>query len=72
MISQSSAHARETPIFMAHGKEDFVVPYPLGQIAFDALKKAGFAASWQSYPIGHTVCAEEIQEISSWLQTIYT
>jgi phospholipase/carboxylesterase len=71
-IAKSLPVARETPIFMAHGTQDMVIPYALGQIAYDALKKAGFAASWQGYAMGHSVCNEEIRAISSWLQAIYT
>jgi phospholipase/carboxylesterase len=72
VIGQSAAFAKNIPILMAHGTQDPVVPYAMGQIAYDALKKAGFAASWQSYPMGHSVCAEEIAEIANWLKTIYS
>jgi phospholipase/carboxylesterase len=72
VISQSSPTARNVPIFMAHGTQDMVVPYPLGQNAFDNLKKAGFAVNWQNYAMGHSVCETEIKDISKWLTTLYT
>jgi phospholipase/carboxylesterase len=72
VIAGSAPDAKNVPILMTHGTQDVVVPYALGQVAYDALKKAGFAASWQSYPMGHSVCADEIGDISKWLQVIYS
>ncbi len=72
VISQSSAASRNVPIFMAHGTQDMVVPYPLGHTAFDNLKKAGFAVNWQNYAMGHSVCETEIKDISAWLTALYT
>jgi phospholipase/carboxylesterase len=72
VIAQSAPFAKNIPILMAHGTQDPVVPYAMGQIAYDTLKKAGFAASWQSYPMGHSVCGDEIADISNWLKVIYS
>lgn len=69
-IAKSLPVMRNVPIFMAHGIEDRVVPYVVGQAAFDQLKKAGFAAGWQSYQMGHSVCANEIMDISKWLKEV--
>jgi phospholipase/carboxylesterase len=69
-IVKSLPVTRNIPIFMAHGTQDTVVPYALGQTAFDLLKKSGFAAGWQSYQMGHSVCANEISDISEWLKEV--
>ena len=66
-IAKSLPLTRNIPIFMAHGTQDMVVPYMLGMHAFELLKKTGFAAGWQSYPMGHSVCATEIADIGKWL-----
>lgn len=59
---------KTTPIFVGHGTYDDVVPVALGKMAFDAVDKRGFNASWQQYPMQHNVCLEEVQDISAWIQ----
>jgi phospholipase/carboxylesterase len=58
---------RQTPIFAGHGSEDDVVPPQLGINARDLLLKQGYALTWHSYPMPHSVCLEEIGDIGSWL-----
>jgi phospholipase/carboxylesterase len=60
----------EIPIFMCHGQQDMVLPMALGKSAFTTLKSAGYRVESREYPMGHEVCLEEIQEISSWLQSV--
>ncbi len=57
----------KTPIFAAHGTEDDVVSIELGLRARDFLEQNGYACQWQEYPMPHSVCLEEIQDIGSWL-----
>jgi phospholipase/carboxylesterase len=56
------------PIFLAHGTEDPIVPYALGKATYLALKEAGLEIDWHSYAMGHSVCGEEINDISQWLK----
>ena len=65
---QWAATNDSTPIFVAHGSYDNVVPIALGKMAFSALQTRGFHASWREYPMPHSVCPEEIQDISAWIQ----
>jgi phospholipase/carboxylesterase len=60
----------QIPVLMCHGLRDMVLPMALGKSAFTTLKSAGYAVEWHEYPMGHEVCAEEIQEISRWLQSV--
>jgi phospholipase/carboxylesterase len=57
-----------TPVFMAHGSQDPVVPESLGLRSRDALQALGMAIQWRSYPMPHSVCAEEIRDLGDWLQ----
>ena len=57
----------DCPIFMAHGTHDPVVPYEGGQLSRQALEAQGYEVEWREYPMQHSVCAEEIADISSWL-----
>jgi len=59
--------ARDTPVFMAHGTLDSVVPYSLGKQSAARLQRLGCAIEWHEYPIQHTLCPEEIRDISGWL-----
>lgn len=67
MIEEASAANRETPIFVAHGTGDDVVSLDLGMRARDFLEQNGYACQWHEYPMPHSVCLEEIQDIGAWL-----
>lgn len=58
----------DTPIFMAHGEHDDVVPVFMGKAAFDTLQQNGFNATWETYPIQHNVCMPEVNSISQFIQ----
>ncbi len=58
---------RETPIFLAHGLYDGVVPIARAIAARDALQGQGYAVQWHDYPMQHNVVPEEIEEINRFL-----
>jgi phospholipase/carboxylesterase len=60
----------QTPIFMAHGLSDSVVPFMLGNISRQQLEGLNYPVEWRSYPMAHTVVQEEIEDISRFIQTI--
>lgn len=64
---ESTVAGRKTPVFMAHGSQDPVVPQALGQRSREALQTLGVAVEWHSYPMPHSVCAEEIRDLGDWL-----
>ncbi len=64
--SRSSAN-KNIPIFLAHGTEDDIVPYMLGQTVAVALQENNLPVAWHSYPMPHSVCKQEIQDITAWL-----
>lgn len=57
------------PIKIQHGQLDPVVPESLGKQATTTLVKLGYSVSYQSYPMEHAVCPEQIDDISDWIQT---
>lgn len=63
---RSGANAR-TPIFMAHGAFDPVVPQVLGERSRDRLRHWGYAVDWHSYPMAHQVCPQEIADLADFL-----
>jgi len=58
------------PIFMAHGRFDDVIPLQRAQASREALEKMGYPVEWHEYPMPHSVCAEEIADISAFLSKV--
>jgi phospholipase/carboxylesterase len=56
-----------TPVFMAHGRQDDVVPILGAMASRTALQALGHAVEWHDYPMGHSVCPEEIGDLNQWL-----
>lgn len=67
MTEQFFLH-RETPILMAHGEFDPVIPIHVAERSAEALVQRGYTVDWQTYPMEHQVCAEEIAYIAAWLR----
>src|ERR1700728_2137286 len=59
-----------TPIFLAHGSYDTVVDPRLGEETRALLVAAAYPVEWHSYPMAHTVSAEEIAAIAAFLQRV--
>jgi phospholipase/carboxylesterase len=64
---RSDANA-PTPVFLAHGTRDPVVPLARGTAARDALQGLGMDVAWHEYPMEHSVCIEEVQALQQWLR----
>lgn len=56
-------------VLVCHGTHDPVVPEPLGHSSYQTLLAMGHPAEYRTYPIGHEVCLEEIQDVARWLGT---
>ncbi|MNU06862.1 Carboxylesterase 2 [compost metagenome] len=54
-------------MFAAHGTQDDVVPLQLGVAARDFVQARQHPVTWNTYPMGHSVCLEEIAAIGAWL-----
>jgi phospholipase/carboxylesterase len=59
-----------TPIFMAHGTQDPVVPYGLGEESRRLLDGAGYRVEWHSYPMPHSLCEAEVADLRAWLARV--
>lgn len=64
---EMQAGSRITPVFMAHGRSDSVVPYKLGVDSREALLALGCAVEWHEYAMPHSVCDAELRDIETWL-----
>ncbi len=57
----------DTPVFLAHGRNDGIVPLARGVAGRDLLHSLGQPVQWQDYPMEHSVCIEEVQALQQWL-----
>jgi phospholipase/carboxylesterase len=68
--AEAAAANRSIPIFFAHGSHDPVIAMTMAESSREALDAAGYTVEWHDYPMQHSVCAEEIADISRWLARI--
>lgn len=61
------ADMRSVRVLMAHGEQDEVVPFALGKAGCDALAESGVAVDWHAYAMPHTICQQELRDVSGWL-----
>lgn len=61
---------RDVPVFMAHGTQDPVVAISRALQSRELLGREGYTVEWHEYNMPHSVCAEEIRDISTWLQRV--
>ena len=59
-----------TPIFMAHGRGDPVIPIDRDEKSRDFLQALGYKIEWHEYMMQHSVCPEEIVDIGRWLRRV--
>jgi len=59
---------RELPILVCHGTRDPVVNEALGKKAEADLRALGHPTQYRNYPMEHSVCLEQIHDISTWFQ----
>ncbi len=67
---EKSPQNAEVPIFFAHGTDDPIIPLSLAQQSRQMLLQMNYAVSWYTYPMQHSVSAEEIQEIANFMSEI--
>ena len=66
--AEMTAGGKATPVFMAHGTQDPVVAPAWGSRSRDALQALGVGVEWRTYPMAHSVCADEVRQLGDWMQ----
>jgi phospholipase/carboxylesterase len=64
---ERSAANADVPIFWGHGSVDPVVAFQRGTDSRDVLQSLGYPVEWHTYPIAHSVCAEEVADLRQWM-----
>jgi phospholipase/carboxylesterase len=66
--AERSAANAATPIFMAHGSVDPLLPLALAEGSRRTLEALGYAVDWHVYPMPHSVSMDEIADVAAWLK----
>ena len=67
---QAHGANRDVPIFLAHGSQDPVIGLALSERSRAAMADLGYIVEVHTYPMPHSVCAEEIRDIANWLTRV--
>jgi phospholipase/carboxylesterase len=67
VAAERSAASLGVPIWMAHGSADPVIPLAGALASRDHLERLGYGVTWHTYAMGHSVCAEQVRDMSAWL-----
>nr|AJG37991.1 carboxylesterase [uncultured Gammaproteobacteria bacterium] len=70
LFKQASPEQKSLPIFAVHGLNDPVIPVASWQDYIPKLEAQGFDVEAHSYDMEHSLCAQEIQDVSKWLQRV--
>ena len=72
LAAEAAPANRATPIFMAHGTGDEMIAPARALRTRTVLAGLGYRVAWHEYAMGHSVCREEIRDISTWLGSVLT
>ena len=69
--TEAAAVNAHLPIFMAHGTLDPVVDISYAKRASDALQARNYPVQWREYPMQHSLCAQEVKDISVFFTQVF-
>jgi phospholipase/carboxylesterase len=67
VAAEASPAGRGTPVLLAHGAQDPLIPLARARAARDAVTALGCPVEYREYPIGHSVSDAEIGDVAAWL-----
>ena len=68
VATEASTANRDVSLFIAHGIADDLIPVARARAARDTLLGLGYEVEWHEYPMAHSLCPQEIEDIAAWLQ----
>ncbi|MFT4045681.1 MAG: carboxylesterase [Solimonas sp.] len=68
LATEATVAGQATPVFIAHGRHDPIVPYAWGESTAQGLAERGYDVRWHRYAMAHEVCEEEIADIGVFLR----
>ena len=70
VAAERNAANASTPVFIAHGRLDPVLAFAAGELARDELQQLGHPVTWKAYQMPHSVCPEELVDLSAFLRSV--
>jgi len=68
LAAERSDANRRLPVLQCHGTRDPMVPEAAGRACRDALTSLGWSVRYETWPMEHQVCEEEIDVVGEWLR----
>ncbi len=71
LLDEATAANKNMPILMAHGRFDSIITLDTCLVSRRLLESLDYPLEWHEYPMAHSVCAEEIDDISRFLNKVF-
>lgn len=72
LADEANIANQDVPILMAHGSFDSVITLDTCLVSRRLLESLNYKLEWHEYPMAHSVCAEEIDDISRFLNKVFS
>jgi phospholipase/carboxylesterase len=69
-VLQTEAKATPRNILMLHGTKDNIIPLASAEASIAWLKKIGQHPEFKVYPMAHSMCESEVNDITLWLNKV--
>jgi phospholipase/carboxylesterase len=70
LAAEGTAANKDIPILMVHGTRDGVIALKVAEDSHAKLTAEGYKVDWKTYPMEHSVCAEEVGVIAKFLRDV--
>ena len=71
LAAEANSANQDTPILMAHGSFDSVITLDTCLVSRRLLESLHYKLEWHEYAMAHSVCQEEIDDISRFLSKVF-
>ncbi len=71
LADEANPANKDVPIFMAHGSFDSVITLDTCLVSRKLLEMLNVKIEWHEYPMAHSVCGDEINDISRFLNNVF-
>lgn len=70
LAAEMHASNRAIPVFMAHGMFDNIISLGSAEASAAWMRQHDYEVSWHEYPMAHSVCMQEIDDIKGFLRRL--
>jgi phospholipase/carboxylesterase len=70
VAAEAAPDNRDVPIFLVHGIHDPLIPMARAEHARKVLTELGYPVEWHEYEMPHSVCPQEIHDLTAWLARV--